>query len=163
MASLSDAIVQQLLNGRYVATFGTENPNGSIHLVAVWYWFDGSKVYVATSSRSRKGRNLQADPKVSLMIDSRDPAASFGITITGAAQILTGNASQQQNAHVHQKYLSEAAFADPKVGPVFAGWDDITVQIVPTSIISWDMREADRQVFGGAFESNPGYLLPLER
>jgi len=163
MASLSDANVQQLLNGRYIATIATENPNDSIHMVAVWYWFDGTMVYVATSSRSRKGRNLQSNPKVSLMIDSRDPAASFGITITGTAQILTAVLSQQRNTQVHRKYLSEAAIADPRVGPVFAGWDDITVQIEPVSIISWDMREADRQVFGGAFASNSGYLLPLER
>jgi hypothetical protein len=25
------------------------------------------------------------------------------------------------------------------------------------------MRVADRQFFGGAMESNPGYLLPLQR
>jgi len=30
-------------------------------------------------------------------------------------------------------------------------------------VILWDMRVADAQVFGGAFKSNPGYLLPLER
>ena len=50
-----------------------------------------------------------------------------------------------------------------KVGPVFAAWDDITVRIAPMSVIGWDMREADRQAFGGAFENNPDYLLPLER
>ena len=46
---------------------------------------------------------------------------------------------------------------------MFASWDDVTIQITPTSVISWDMREADRQVFGGAIENNPTYLLPLER
>jgi hypothetical protein len=81
----------------------------------------------------------------------------------GTAQILTGEASRKWNERVHHKYLSEAALADPRVGPVFAGWDDATLQISPASIISWDMREADRQVFGGAFEKNPTYLLPLAR
>ena len=46
---------------------------------------------------------------------------------------------------------------------VSAGWDDITVRLVPTSVIVWDMREADEQVFGGSFKNNPTYLLPLER
>ena len=163
MASLSDALVQQLLQGRYVATFATENPNGSIHMVAVWFWFDGTNIYIATSSRSRKARNLESASKLSLMIDSRDPAASFGATITGAVKILTGDDSKKHNAQVHQKYLSAAALADPRVGPVFAGWDDITVQLTPASVFSWDMRVADQQVFGGAFEKNPAYLLPLER
>lgn len=163
MASLTDPLVQQLLEGRYVASIATENPNGLIHMVAVWYWFDGSDVFVATSSRSRKTRNLQSTPKVTLMIDSRDPAASCGVTISGKAQILSGEESQKKNQEIHRRYLSSAALADPRVGPVFAGWDDVTIQITPRSVIAWDMREADRQVFGGAFASNPGYLLPLQR
>jgi PPOX class probable F420-dependent enzyme len=163
MAALADALVQQLLTGRHIASLATANPDGSLHMVAVWFWFDGTRLYVATASGSRKARNLQSNPKVSLMIDSRDPAASCGITIAGTAQILTGDASRQKNAEIHGKYLSTAALADARVGPVFAAWDDVTIQITPTSVIAWDMRVADRQFFGGALESNPGYLLTLER
>lgn len=163
MPSLDDALVKQLLNGRHIASLATQNPDGSVHIVAVWFRFDGESVSVATSSRSRKARNLQSNPAVSLMIDSRDPAASFGANITGSAEIVTGEAAQKCNAAVHRKYLSEGALADPKVGPVFAAWDDVTIKIVPRSIIAWDMRQADRQFFGGAIANNPQYLLPLER
>ncbi len=163
MAPLSDALVRQLLGGRYIASFATQNPNGSVHVVAVWFWFDGTDVYVATSSRSRKARNLQGNPQVSLMIDSRDPAASYGATLAGTAHLLSGESSRHFNAEIHRKYLSEAALTDPKVGPVFAAWDDVTVRLVPASVITWDMREADQQVFGGAFKNNPSYLLPTER
>ena len=163
MASLTDPLVKQLLEGRYIAALGTESANGSIHMVAVWYWFDGANILVATSSRSRKARNLGSSGKVSLMIDSRDAAASCGITISGTAQILTGDLSRKRNAEIHRKYLSEAALADARVGPVFAAWDDLTIQIMPVSVIAWDMRQADAQVFGGAMKSNPTYLLPLQR
>jgi PPOX class probable F420-dependent enzyme len=163
MASLADALVQELLKGRYIAAIATENPDGQLHMVAVWYWFDGTHIFIATSSRSRKARNLQSTPRVALMIDSRDPAASFGVTISGTARMLSGEESQNKNNEIHRRYLSPATLSDARVGPVFAGWDDVTIQITPESVISWDMREADRQVFGGAFESNPGYLLPLQR
>ena len=163
MASIADALVQQLLNGRYVATLGSQNPDGTVHMVAVWYWFDGAQIYVATSSRSRKARNLQSNSKVSLMIDARDANASFGATIAGTALFLSGEESKQKNSQIHHKYLSAAALADPRIGPVFAAWDDVTIQISPVSVIAWDMREADRQAFGGAFKGNPTYLLPLER
>lgn len=163
MALLSDALVRQLLDGRYIASFATHNPNGSVHIVAVWFWFDGTDIYVATSSRTRKARNLQGSPQVSLMIDSRDPSASYGVTVTGTAQVLKGESSRKCNMEVHRKYLSDAALADPKVGPVFAAWDDITIQLAPESVIAWDMRQADQHVFGGAFKSNPAYLLPLKR
>ena len=163
MALLSDALVKQLLQGRYIASFASHNSNGSVHIVAVWFWFDGTDIYVATSSRSRKARNLQANPAVSLMIDSRDPAASYGVTLAGIAHVFSGESSRKCNAEIHRKYLSEAALADPKVGPVFAAWDDVTVRLTPASVIAWDMRQADQHVFGGAFKSNPAYLLPLER
>jgi len=163
MASLSDALVTQLLQGRYVASLATHNADDTIHVVAVWYWFDGSNIYVATAARSRKARNLTANPKASIMIDSRDAAASFGINVTGTVTILTGEASRNFNEEVHRKYLSEAALKDPRVGPVFAAWDDVTLQIAPTSVVAWDMREADHQVFGDSFRNNPAYLLPLER
>ena len=163
MASLSDSLVRQLLEDRYIASLATRNSDGSIHIVAVWYLFDGACVYVATAARSRKARNLQSNSNVSLMIDSRDVAASCGITIAGTAQIVTGDSSRQWNAWIHHKYLSDAALADPRVGPVFAAMDDVTIQITPTSVISWDLRQVDRQFFGGAIESNPTYLLPLER
>ena len=163
MATLADPLVRQLLDARHIASLATENPDGSIHIVAVWYWFDAGKVFVATSSRSRKARNLQSNPTVSLMIDSRDPAASYGVNIAGAAQILTGDSSRKCNAGVHRKYLSEAALQDPAVGPVFAAWDDVTIQITLGRVTVWDMRQADRQFFGGAMERNPQYLLPIER
>jgi PPOX class probable F420-dependent enzyme len=163
MASLSDALVKSLLDGRYIASFATHNPDGSLHIVAVWFWFDGSNIYVATSSRTRKARNLQGNPSVSLMIDSRDPEASYGVTVAGTGHVLSGESSQKYNAAIHRKYLSAAALENPKVGPVFAAWDDVTVRLTPSSVIAWDMRQADQQVFGGAFKNNPSYLLPLKR
>ena len=163
MASLEDALVRELLDARYVAAIATENPDSSIHVVAVWYWFDGAHVFVATSSRSRKARNLQSNPRVSLMIDARETAASRGVTLAGTAQVLTADLSRKKNAEIHRKYLSAGALADARVGPVFTAWDDVTVQITPVSIITWDMRQVDREFFGGALEANPSYLLPLER
>jgi hypothetical protein len=106
---------------------------------------------------------MTSNSKETLMIDSRDPQASFGVSIAGTVQILQGAVSQKLNKEIHRKYLSVAAIADSRVGPVFAGWDDVTIQITPESIISWDMRVADAQVFGGSFRNNPSYLLPLEK
>jgi len=159
MANPNDPVVQELLRGRHIACLGTENPDGSIHLTAVWFLFDGECLYVATSSRSRKARNVLARPKASLMIDSRDPAASRGVTAMGTVEVLTGEVSREWNLRIHRRYLSEAALADTRIGPVFAAWDDVTLKLKPRSFVAWDMREADRLAFGGAFADNPAYLL----
>jgi PPOX class probable F420-dependent enzyme len=163
MATLADPLVRQLLDARHIAALATHSPDGSIHVVAVWYWFDGGTIFVGTSSRSRKARNLQSNTNVSLMIDARDPAASCGVNIAGTAHILTGDSSRACIASIHRKYLSESALQDPAVGPVFAAVDDITIQITPGSVTAWDMRVIDRQFFAGTIERNPQYLLPIER
>ena len=64
-----------LLRGRYIATLGTENTDGTIHLTAVWYLFEDGYLFIATSSKSRKARNIAARVRASLMVDVRKPGA----------------------------------------------------------------------------------------
>jgi PPOX class probable F420-dependent enzyme len=163
MASASDAMVQELLNGRYIATLATENPDGSIHMVAVWYLFEDGCLYVSTASDSKKARNVAERSKASLMIDARDPQASRGVTAMGTAELLRGEEAARCTEKVNRRYLSAAALADVRVGPVFQQWGDAAIRLRPARYVAWDMREADRQVFGGAMAANPGYLLPVER
>lgn len=54
------------------------------------------------------------------------------------------------------------AIADPAVGAIFAGFDDVTIRIVPDSWISWDMAALDEQAFAGRLGNTPGYMLPLD-
>jgi len=75
-----DPTLQELLRGRYIAALGTENADGAIHLTAVWYLFESHSLFVATSSKTQKVRNVAARPKASLMVDSRKPGAERGVT-----------------------------------------------------------------------------------
>src|SRR5215831_2317962 len=83
---------QELLQGRHIATLGTANENETIHLTAVWYLFESGSLFVATSSRSRKARNVAARPKASLMVDVRRPGAERGVAATGKVELISGGA-----------------------------------------------------------------------
>jgi PPOX class probable F420-dependent enzyme len=152
----------ELLRGRHIASLGTENPDGSIHLTAVWYLFEDGCLYVATSSKTQKGRNVAARPKASLMVDVRKPGAERGVTATGKVDVISGKQSQEINRRIHSRYLSAGAISDPHVGPVFASFDDVTIRLTPTSWITWDMAVLDAQALGGRLGGTPGYLLPLD-
>jgi PPOX class probable F420-dependent enzyme len=157
-----DSTFQELLRGRYIATFGTEHADGTIHLTAVWYLFESGSLFVATSSKSRKARNVAARPKASLMVDIRKPGAERGVTAAGKVELISGDQSQEINRRIHKRYLSAAAMSDPHVGPVFASFDDVTIQLTPVSWITWDMAVLDAQALGGRLGGTPGYLLPLD-
>ncbi len=48
----------------------TVRPNGTPHLAPIWFvWVDG-KAYVCTAADSVKARNLQANPSVTLALES---------------------------------------------------------------------------------------------
>jgi PPOX class probable F420-dependent enzyme len=157
-----DPTFQELLRGRYIATLGTENSDGSIHLTAVWYLFDDGCLFVATSSKTRKARNLAARPKASLMVDARKPGAERGVTASGRVELISGDRAQEINRRLHSRYLSAAALSDPHVGPVFASFDDVTLRLTPLSWITWDMAVLDAQALGGRLGKTPGYMLPLD-
>ena len=157
-----DPTFQEMLRGRHIATLGTENADGTIHLTAVWYLFENGCLYVATSSKTRKARNLAARPKASLMVDVRRPATERGVTASGSVDLISGGQSREINRRIHSRYMSAAAMVDPHIEPVFAAFDDVTVRITPVSWISWDMGVLDAQAFGGRLGGTPGYLLPLD-
>jgi len=157
-----DTTFHEFLRGRHIATIGTENPNGTIHLTAVWYVFESGNLFIATSSKTQKARNAAARPKASLMVDMRKPGKERGVTATGKVEVISGGESQAINRRIHSRYMSAAAISDPHIGPVFAAFDDITLKLTPDSWITWDMAVLDAQAFGGRLGATPGYMLPLD-
>jgi general stress protein 26 len=157
-----DPAMQELLQGRYIAALGTENADGTIHLTAVWYVFEDGHFFIATSSKSRKARNIAALAKASLMVDVRKSGGERGVHGAGKAELISGEQSKKINLRIHQRYLSAAALVDPQIEPVFASFDDVTIKITSSSWTVWDMAVLDAQAFGGKLGATPGYLLPLD-
>ena len=157
-----DPVFQELLGGRYIDTLGTENADGTIHLTAVWYLVEDGHLFIATSFKSRKARNIAARAKASLMVDVRKPGAERGVNGAGKAELISGEKSQEINQRIHRRYMSAAAMGDPHIGPVFAAFDDVTIKITPGSWTVWDMAVLDAQALGGRLGGTPGYLLPLD-
>jgi len=161
MQNTMPAGAQEILMGRFIASLGTENEDGSIHLTAVWYLSEGGCLYVATSSRTRKARNALSRRKASLMVDIRKPASERGLVAMCTADVIAGETSREINARIHRRYMSEAALADPRAGGTMAAMDDITLRLTPTGWYAWDMRTLDDVLFGSSMKT-PGYLLPLD-
>jgi PPOX class probable F420-dependent enzyme len=157
-----DPKFQEFLRGRHIATLGTENSDGTIHLTAVWYVFESGSLFVATSSKTQKARNVTARPKASLMVDIRRPGKERGVTAVGKVEVISGDQSRLINQRVHNRYMSAAAISDPHIGPVFAAFDDVTIRLTPESWFTWDMAVLDAQAFGGRLGATPGYMLQLD-
>jgi PPOX class probable F420-dependent enzyme len=105
---VADELAREILEARLIANLATFNPDGSIHLVAMWFLWDGEALLSPTHRRTRKARNLQRDPRATVMID--DSKGGFdlrGVTLVCEADIVDAPASQGLNRRVHLKYVTE--------------------------------------------------------
>ena len=86
-----------LLTRPICGVFTTIGPDGRPESSVVWVDFDGECARVNTTLERRKGRNLLADPRVSLLVVDPDNTARF-IQIRGDAELVTGGALEHLDA-----------------------------------------------------------------
>ena len=161
MISQDNNIIGNILQQRRIAALATENPDGSIHLVSVWFLFEDTAFYITTPSWSRKGKNLLHRPNATIMVDVRGSYSEKGISASGDAIILKDPESNHIKQKIFQRYVSKTGLADPKVGPPFFAANDLTIKIEPKIWIDWDMSVLDEMAFDGRLRSQ-SYLLDLD-
>ncbi|HVS14051.1 MAG TPA: PPOX class F420-dependent oxidoreductase [Thermoanaerobaculia bacterium] len=159
MAKL-EKLHREVLAQRRIASLATIRPDGTPHVTAVWFLFDGDGFLIATSSTSVKAKNVRENPRIAVMVDVRQDGQGLGICASGVADIVEGETAREAVARVHEKYLTDDGLADPDVGPAFATVDDIAIRLVPKRWITWDMSALDQQEFGGKLAAH-SYLRPI--
>ncbi len=137
-----------LLDERRIATLTTFSEDGMPHVTAVWYLWEDGALYIATSQRASKGKNLARDPRMALCIESREDGRESGMSASGKAELLTGEAAAPLAHRVNAKYLTQAALDHPAIGPAFIDMSDLVVKLVPEKWISWDMAALGEELFG---------------
>jgi PPOX class probable F420-dependent enzyme len=63
----------------HTGKLATTRPDGSPHVVPVWYAVDDGSVVFMTGADSVKGRNLRRDPRAAICVDDERPPFSFAL------------------------------------------------------------------------------------
>ena len=155
---LSEPLARELLAARLIANLATFDRNGSIHLVGMWFVWDGDALLIPTSDTTRKLRNLERDPRATVMIDdSRGGFDLRGVTLVGHAEIVRGERTKELNRRIHLKYVTEEGLALEPVR-TYLQTDDVTIVFRPERVSSWDLRSTDQ----GRALSETGLFRPLD-
>ena len=157
-SALANELVQELLRARSIGVLATLEPDGSVHAVAMWLALTDGAVLLATGSRSRKVRNLERDPRATLVVhDSRPGAEVCGASLRGRAELVRGPDAKPLIERVHRRYLDERSLSLPEVLE-FLSFDDVAIRFVPEAFLTWvdGPRGAARVV------RESGGALPLE-
>lgn len=80
-----DAKAKSFLAGKHFAKLATLMKDGRPQLTPIWYMYEGGKLIINTTTDRVKYRNIERDPRVSLLIDEGYPHLS----VFGRARIAT--------------------------------------------------------------------------
>ena len=135
MAELTDH-TRSFLGERRYAVLATHDPDGGIRLTPIWFLFEGDSFYFASSSGSRKVKNIERSFSASVVVDARDPGREHWVSASGSVEILRDGEAQSMNARVRRRYLAPEALGGA-IDATLAASDDVTLRLAPTAWRSW--------------------------
>jgi len=147
-ASMSEKEIQEFLSIPRLARMATIQ-NGKPHLVPVWYFYDGTNIIVSTPKGTKKTKNLQSNPNVSIIIDIVDGRVEdLSYATKAKAVIIEGIAELQDDIDssfvrkTYERYVGKNALSSPQV-QFSVSLPRYMVVIKPTKIVSWDFTKIE--------------------
>lgn len=137
--------IRALLKVERVLQVASINKDGTAHLVPMWFVLEEDDSLVFTTyGRSQKVKNLERDPRVTLLVESGEMYDELkGVVIEGVAEIIR---DPSQTANVMRltrlKDLSLGLVREPSHRSVDelppAAYKRVVVRVVPKRYRSWD-------------------------
>jgi len=66
---MTDTEIADFVDGRRTATIATLGPDGTPHLVAMWFAVIDGRIWLETKAKSQKAVNLRRDPRMTCLIE----------------------------------------------------------------------------------------------
>jgi PPOX class probable F420-dependent enzyme len=129
----------QLLSVAPVGRLATADAGGAPHVIPVCYVFDGQAIYSVLDQKPKRSalprlkrvRNIQANPRVALVVDhyEEDWQRLWYILVSGQAELLVeGNERVEAIKLLRQKY---SQYRDMPIDP------NPVIKITPDRVVSW--------------------------
>jgi PPOX class probable F420-dependent enzyme len=127
MTSTLPAKAQELLDATNLVAVTTLNDDGSPQTTPVWVGRDGNDILMSTVKGRKKTRNLERDPRVSVMFF--DPSNPFSYFSVSGSVVLSDDPSGSLIQDLSQKYTGGPYTND---GP---GAERVIVRLSPQKVV----------------------------
>ncbi|WP_042431579.1 pyridoxamine 5'-phosphate oxidase family protein [Streptacidiphilus anmyonensis] len=133
------------LGAQRTCRVATVSADGRPHVTPLWFAWDGSALWLYSVVRSRRWAELQADPRVAVVVDAGEEYGELrGVEATGSAEPV-GEAPRTGAEPVPELETVEKAFA-LKYGfgeRMFHDGRHAWLRIRPETLTTWDFRRLD--------------------
>lgn len=143
--------IAEVLEQRGIATLGTLNEDGSVHLAYVIFLHEGGRLYFETSSVTRKARNVRDRARATLLTEGRaSTGRSLMVAAEGMARVISGPEAGEINHRIRAKYVKPDALEG--IDRAYGRFDDVAIEITPSRWRSWAnsllRAEAQKEISG---------------
>lgn len=138
-----EEILDFLRTGRLSLSMASVSPDGTIHLVAMWYGLIGDLVGVQTKAKSQKVQNLRRDPRVSILVESGETVDQLkGVEIVGIAEIIEEACdewSELAASILHRYMMPDAPRRELDRNDLeMSMYKRVAILVHPERVVSWD-------------------------
>lgn len=132
------ARLARLLDAEPVVWLSTVRPDGTPHLVPIWFSWDGESVLIASKPHAKKIANLRANPRVMLALGEPENDFDVGL-LEGVAEILDEPAADVLPPGHLAKYRDQMAAIGLDRDEFLATYS-LVIRVRPTRFLAWHGR-----------------------
>ena len=134
---------RRLIEGERVVAVATFGPRGWPHVMPLWYVPRESEIWIYTYAKSQKVRNLERDPRATLLLETgREYAELRGVEIEAEAEIHRDHETVFALAkELTARYAGTAVDDDHAAALEAQAKKRVAVRFRPVRVASWDHRK----------------------
>lgn len=129
------------LDAPRLARVSTVNPDGSPHVIPMWYARAGSVFVFTSRSRRRVVRNILRDGRIAFVVDEDDPRRYGAVVVEGRAEILERGVADIVR-RIAQRYLP-GADGDRYADFMLSQSDRVAFQVSLHRLSAWGIDAPD--------------------
>ena len=135
----------EFIGSQKTVQVGTLNPDGTIHLVPLWFALDGECIILETFSKSQKIKNLERNPNITLLFeDGTEYAHLRGATLYARAELVR-DVEEVHTLHCMVIGRNQPELSQEVIEQVSRGMapKKTAIRIRPQRVMSWDHSKLD--------------------
>lgn len=151
-AAIAAARLDRFLASEEVVWLSTVRPDGTPHLVPIWFTWDGTSLLVLSKPHAQKVRNLRANPVAMLALG--EPDEDFDVALAEArVELIDGPLTELPPGHL-DKYGARMTALGLSADEFLSTYSQL-LRITPTRTLPWHGRSTPRSVLEVATEAAP--------
>jgi PPOX class probable F420-dependent enzyme len=136
---------QELIEGERIVVVSTLGRDGWPHSMPLWYVPRDGEIWIYTYAKSQKVRNLERDPRATLLIETGHEYGELrGVEIEAVAEILRDTDAVYELAReLTERYAQNASQVDEAAADALRAQalKRVAIRFEPRRVATWDHRK----------------------